>query len=84
MARVQIDWRSASKDNYNIFCKKEPTVKITFDEWRNIIYTFNDAFKNHILETGEKVRLPVGFGEFSINKKKRKRMVTVDGRDRIA
>ena len=84
MARVQIDWRSASKDNYNIFCKKEPTIKITFDEWRNIIYTFNDAFKNHILETGEKVRLPVGFGEFSINKKKRKRMVTVDGRDRVA
>jgi nucleoid DNA-binding protein len=71
--RVKIDWRSASKENYKIFCKKHPSIKLTYDEWRNILYSFNDAFKNYILETGEKAKLPFGFGEFSINKKKRRK-----------
>lgn len=71
--RVKIDWRSASLENYKNFCKKHPTIKLTYDEWRNIIYSFNDAFKNYILETGEKAKLPFGFGEFSINKKKRRK-----------
>ena len=71
--RVKVDWRSASRDNYNSFCKLHPSIKLTFDQWRNIVYSFNDSFKNYILETGEKARLPFGFGEFSINKKKRKK-----------
>lgn len=83
MPRVKIDWRSSSKDNYKGFCKKHPLLKLTFDEWRNIIYSFNEAFKNYILETGEKAKLPLGFGEFSINKKKRKKFKKVDGVDVI-
>jgi nucleoid DNA-binding protein len=79
MPRVKIDWRSSSKDNYKGFCKKHPLINLTFDEWRNIIYSFNEAFKNYILETGEKAKLPFGFGEFSINKKKRKKFKQVDG-----
>jgi hypothetical protein len=71
--RIKIDWRSSSKENYKLFCKKHPSIKLTFDEWRNILYSFNEAFKNYILETGEKARLPFGFGEFSINKKKRRK-----------
>lgn len=72
--RTRIDWRSASKENYNSFCKKHPTVKLTFDQWRNIIYTYTDYFKTYILETGERAKLPYGFGEFSINKKKRRKL----------
>jgi hypothetical protein len=72
--RVKIDWRSSSKDNYKNFCKKHTSIKVTFDEWRNIIYSFNEHFKNYILETGEKAKLPFGFGEFSINKEKGKRI----------
>jgi hypothetical protein len=79
--RTKIDWRSSSKENYSNFCKKHSTIKITFDEWRNIIYLYNDNFKNYILETGEKARLPFGFGEFSINKKKRKKTKMVDGKE---
>lgn len=79
--RIKIDWRSASKDNYNNFCKKHPTIKLSFDEWRNVIYSYNDAFKEYILETGEKAKLPFGFGEFSINKKKRRKMKGVDGKE---
>jgi hypothetical protein len=83
MPRVKIDWRSSSKENYKSFCKKHTSIKLTFDEWRNIIYSFNEAFKNYILETGEKAKLPLGFGEFSINKKKRKKFKKVDGVDVI-
>jgi nucleoid DNA-binding protein len=79
--RTKIDWRSSSKENYNNFCNKNPTLKITFDQWKNIIYSYNEYFKNYILETGEKARLPFGFGEFSINKKKRRKLKTVDGKE---
>ena len=79
--RVKIDWRSASKENYNSFCKKHPSIKLTFDQWRNIIYSFNDAFKEYILETGERAKLPFGFGEFAINKKKRRKIKGIDGKE---
>ena len=81
--RVKVDWRSASKENYNNFCKKHPSIKLSFDEWRQIVYAFTDAFKEYILETGERVRLPFGFGEFSINKKKRKKIKKNNGREFI-
>lgn len=72
--RVKIDWRSASRENYKSFCKKHPSIKLTFDEWKNIVYAFNEEFKDYILETGEKAKLPFGFGEFSVNKKKRRKL----------
>ena len=75
--RTPVDWRSSSPTNYKNFCKKNPTIKISVDEWRTIIYEFNEYFKNYILETGEKVKAPFGFGEFSINKKKRKKLVEI-------
>lgn len=73
MGRVKVDWRSSSKDNYNDFCKKNPTIKLTYDQWRIIVYAFNESFRDYILETGEKIKFPYGFGEFSINKKKRRK-----------
>ena len=80
--RTKVDWRSSSKDNYNSFCKKHPSIKLTYDEWRNILYTYNECFKEYILETGEKAKLPYGFGEFSINKKKRRKLKNdVDGKE---
>ena len=79
MPRVKLDWRSSSKTNYKDFCKKNPSIQISFEDWRSVIYSFNEYFKNYILETGEKARLPIGFGEFSINKRKRKKTRIVDG-----
>ena len=80
--RTKIVWRSSSKDNYNHFCKKYPSIKLTYDEWRNILYTYNESFKEYILETGEKAKLPYGFGEFSINKKKRRKLKNnIDGKE---
>lgn len=81
--RVKVDWRSSSRDNYNNFCKNNPSIKISFDEWKNIVYSFNESFKNYILETGEKAKLPSGFGEFSINKKKRRKIKGTGGKEFI-
>jgi nucleoid DNA-binding protein len=81
MSRVKVEWRSASKDNYIDFCSKNPNIVLTFNEWRNIVYSFNEEYKQYILETGEKVKLPFGLGEFSIIKKKRKRIKDVDGKE---
>lgn len=81
--RTKVDWRSSSKDNYREFCEKYPNILLSFDEWRSVIYTFNEAFKQYILETGEKIKLPFGFGEFSIKKKKRRKMKGVDGKEFI-
>lgn len=83
--RVKTDWRSASRSEYEKFCKTHPSIELSFDQWRNILYDFNEAFKIYILETGEKIKMPFGFGEFSINKKKRKKHKTnpKDGKEYI-
>ena len=75
MSRSKVDWRSSGKGNYEDFCKKHTTIQLSFDEWRAIIYSFNESFVEYILETGEKAKYPYGFGEFSINKKKRKKII---------
>lgn len=80
MARTKIDWRSGSKENYLDFCKKNPEIIISFIDWKNIIHSYNDMFRMYILETGEKVKMPMGLGQFSINKKKRKRRTGPDGK----
>ena len=71
--RTHVDWRSSSRDTYNNFCKLNPTIKIKFDDWKNIIYSFAEYYKTYLLETGDKGKLPFGFGEFAINKKIRKK-----------
>lgn len=80
MSRTKIDWRSSSRENYDKFCNANPTIKLTFDQWRSIIYGFNEGFRDYILETGEKVKFPFGFGDFSINKKIRKKLKGPEGK----
>lgn len=74
MSRSKVDWRSGSKENYLDFCKKHPSIKLSYDSWRNVIHSFNEAFRDHMLETGEKIKLPHGFGDFAVNKKKRRKL----------
>lgn len=77
--RTKIEWRSASKENYSNFCKSHPEIKLSFLEWKNIIYVYNDYYRNYILETGDRVKMPFGFGDFSIIKKKRQRKKVIKG-----
>lgn len=83
MSRTPVDWRSAGRETYNTFCLEYPSIKLSYDEWKNIIYSFNESVRDYILETGEKVKLPFGFGEFSINKKKNKAFKDVDGKFKV-
>ncbi len=73
MPRTKIEFRTNSKESYKSFCKKHPEIKITFIDWKIIIHAFNEGFRDYILETGEKLKMPYGFGHFSINKKRRKK-----------
>ena len=72
MSRVKVDWRSYGKKEFKSFCLRFPQVKLTYTEWVNIQSTYGEIFKTHILETGEKAKLPNGMGHLSIVKKKRK------------
>ena len=84
MSRSAVDWGTSRKANYIAFRKKYPEVDITYDEWKNVIYSFMDLFKESILETGYKMRLPSGLGEFSISKgKKKKFKIENDGKQYI-
>lgn len=73
MPRPSIEHRSASKKEYQKFCEQHPKTKITFKQFKDIIYLWNSNLMNYVLETGEKVKIPYGFGGLSINKKKTKR-----------
>lgn len=81
--RVKVDWRSASRENYKDFCQKNPSINIPFELWIKVIYMYNEATRDCILETGERVRLPFGFGEFSIAKKKRAKVKKINGKEFI-
>jgi len=81
MPRVVLGWRSGSKNNYIDFCKKHSTIRISFKQWKTIVYSFNTSFRDYVLETGERAKLPYGIGEFSIFKKKMKTAVTVKGKE---
>ncbi len=73
--RVAVEFSTSRKENYIDFCKKNPNIKLTLDEWKLIIYSFSEGFRDYILETGHRARLPFGFGEFTVTKKKRQKIV---------
>lgn len=84
MPRVKVEWRSASKECYRVFCETHPEIKISYRSWADIIYAFNYAFRDYILETGDRLKMPWGMGEFSILKKKKPARKTLeDGREVI-
>jgi hypothetical protein len=70
--RVAREYRTPSKENYEIFCDNNPTIDITFKQFQDIIRTANKQFYIDALETGEKVKLPFGFGSIAVHKYKPK------------
>lgn len=72
--RPVIDYKTAGKEAYKRFCQQNPGVQITCKDFRTIVRAFNTEMREHILQTGD--RLKVGMlGSFSINKKKTRRFV---------
>lgn len=73
MARPVIEYRSTAKEVYRRFCWENREIHISFEDWKAVVYAFNRAFRDHILETGERVKMPRGLGTFSISKSKPKK-----------
>lgn len=70
MPRVKTDFRQVSRQLYDEFNNLYPELNLSFEQYKKIIYGFNEGFRDHILETGELCKYMFGLGFFSINKKK--------------
>ena len=66
--RVKIDYRQCSKKNYFVFKQENPEIDLDYSQWSSIIYRFNEHFRDHLYETGDKEKLPYGFGSFAVCK----------------
>lgn len=83
MSRTKIGYRTNSRQSYNNFCKNHPDIKITFSQFKDVISTCNQMITDYVLETGEKFKLPFGFGELSVDKWKPKKYVEYNGKQYI-
>jgi hypothetical protein len=83
MSRVKVQFRTASRGVYNGFCRRYPEVTISYQDWREVVYTYNYMFRDYILETGDRGKLPYGLGAFSISKKKIKKIKDYNGKEYI-
>lgn len=81
--RVEVEYRSASAERYRDFRREHPNIKITAKQYYDVIRTYNSLFREYILETGERAKLPWGIGFFSINKKKMRRHRDWNGERKI-
>lgn len=82
--RRPVSYRTASRRSYENFRLAFPSLPLTYQQWASIIYTFNYNFRDHLLESGERAKMPWGFGDFMVAKKKKKRYKTLpDGTERV-
>jgi hypothetical protein len=80
--RTSTEYRQVSREVFKTYQQEHPNFAITFTQWQNVIYTFNYAFRDYLLETGEKGKLPWGIGDFAVLKRMPKRIKTLkDGRE---
>jgi hypothetical protein len=83
MARPIIKVRSAGRESYKFYKEKNPQSKITFTQWKKVIYAYNEALIEHVLETGDKIKLSWGLGTLTVGKKKQKPFHELDGEKKI-
>jgi len=76
MSRVKSEYRTTSRDVYNRFCLAYPDIKLSFEDWKKIIYTYSHVVRDYILESGDIAKVPFGIGAFAIAKKKVKKHKT--------
>jgi hypothetical protein len=84
MPRVSVEYSQTSRSTYKLFCKEHKELKLSYLEFVNIIYTFNYGFRDYLLETGMKGKLPWGIGDFAISKRRPKqKKILEDGYELI-
>ena len=74
--RVKVGYRTASKETYNRLCNENPSLRITYQQFKDIVNGFSHSFRDYILETGDDAKFPFGIGDFSVTKKKSKKYKT--------
>lgn len=71
-------------DCYKKFKKEHPEYKkLTFEQFKRVIRTYNTMIMDYVLETGKEFKLPFGFGVITINKKKQVVFFEKDGVKRV-
>lgn len=81
--RTAVEYSQTSKSTYNQFCEEHPEISISYLEFINIVYSFNYAFRDYLLETGMKGKLPWGIGDFAVSKRRPKRYKNLPNGDTI-
>lgn len=76
MSRPIIQYRTTSAEAYKSFKEANPRIDITYSQFNQIIRTCNEMIMEYVMETGEKFKLPHGFGTISIHKWRPKRTRT--------
>ena len=85
MSRVKREYSTSSKENYDRFIKANKLIKadLSYEKYNKFINLNNWMSVEYVLETGYKVRLPFGFGDLSINKKKLNKFKEFEGKKYI-
>jgi len=83
MPRVKVEYATTKKEVYKRFKQKHPEITIDYTTWASVIYNFNYAFRDHLLETGFKHKFIHGFGEFAITKWKPNQTVIINGEEKM-
>lgn len=80
--RPKLDFRTASKENYDKFRTLNPNIDLTYTQYKNILYKWNTLLALHLIETGKLIRLPYGFGPLVITKYKPLKYKTINGEEK--
>lgn len=85
MSRVKVEYRTDSKENYNIFLKLHKIKKeeLPYAKYSKILHTCNWMFVEYSLRTGMKATLPYGFGPIAVSKKMLNRFKEYEGKKYI-
>jgi|SRR6478735_3858045 len=71
--RVKVQYRSASLENYKKFTASRPHIKISYEDFCKIVYDYSYLLRDYILHTGDQAKMMWGMGDFTIQKRKRKK-----------
>jgi len=83
MSNRKIDYSTGSKDTYLRFCALNPEIHISFADYKIVLRTYASVFRNYLLDTGDRAKLPWGLGSFSVSKKKTKPTIVVNGVEHV-
>lgn len=67
--RDKVDYRTISRDAYNNFLETNE-IEISKELWTKVINEYNSGLVDYLIQSGEKISLLHGLGDFEIRKKR--------------